>query len=357
MNIILLTQPSVYTAQNHFASEFFLSLQKQGHSLSIIKLSTKKLSIPKDTALLLSFNGNALEYAKKKQPMVSLLVDHPLHHLSRLQDKAYIHYAVCDSSQAYFLKSVLKHAKVHFLPLPGFISQSPSIPLLKKEKKIVFFGSYHPPEEVEKTWKRYPLFIKDLIYKCTRIVTDRYPIPIHTAAIELLSLMKYEDPKEVIRLTHLLAIESESFARSHLRFQCLKTLDTQETPVTIYGDGWEKTDFSYHTTHPGIPFVKTLEEIQKTTITLDISPFFPHGTHERVKCALVNNSFALTNSTSHMQELFFNQPHLHYYRYQDLNLLPELAYQLLTKLPPNSPPDLPIYSDDFTKKLLSLLFT
>ena len=352
-SIIILTTPCIYDAQKYFAASLALACQTEGYQAQCIELSQNASSIPANTDLLISFNGNGKEYSSPKRPLLSILVDHPLHHGPRLTDASHIHYTVCDRSHHFFLKKNYSSLQSHFLPLPGF--QAPENKKVKREKGLTFFGTFSPYNEIEIRWQKYPPFLKDLIYTCTRMVSDRYPLPCHKASAILLEQMHHKAPKEVQELRPLLSLEAEAYARNYLRFQCLKTLDDAGIPVDIYGNGWETCSFKHHNIKAALPFKETLSLMQTYKIVLNISPFFPHGSHERVASAILNGSFSLTNSSSYLKELYFTHPYIHYYNWQDLDQLPDIAHTLLHTRLPNSPPTLPITPNDFLNSLLQIV--
>ena len=119
-SIIILTTPCIYDAQKYFAASLVLACQKEGYQAQCIELSQNASSIPADTDLLISFNGNGKEYSSPKRPLLSILVDHPLHHGPRLTDASHIHYTVCDRSQHFFLKNIIVVYKVIFSLFQAF---------------------------------------------------------------------------------------------------------------------------------------------------------------------------------------------------------------------------------------------
>ena len=342
--IVLYKGISQYHAQDIFIDQLSNALNNLGNKSFIINLSsdhpqkTFNIFTANQCDLIFSFNGIFIDYLPtnlihilNKIPFITSLVDHPIHHLLRIQPhvRDLLTIGCCDTSHVEFVSNNLSyHTKNIFFPLAGCQCNSkeenPPRPL-----DIVFLGSFIDPSTIETQWQRFPFYIRQLLYKITDNVVNNHPIAIETSALYVLQSMGYEDIKEINKLLSILIYESETYIRSLLRKTCIEVLDKAGISINVYGNNWQPV-FKNVKIHPPVDFLQSLKIMQQAKIVLDISPMFPHGSHDRVFSAMLNGAVAITDFSTFYHQNFNLGEDLICYRWSNLEELPTIINELLS---------------------------
>jgi|GEM_PF-277501 hypothetical protein len=119
---------------------------------------------------------------------------------------------------------------------------------------------------------------------------------------------------------------------AYYREKMIAMLVNSGIPVTVYGYGWEQTDFFHN---PCFHYGKTIDQtecIQKmhqSKIVLNSMPWFKNGTHDRIFNAMLSHAVCVTDDSVYLKETFTDQKELVYYQLDAIDKLPEIVKKLL----------------------------
>lgn len=268
-------------------------------------------------SVIISFNNVGLGihidgqnyWAAKKVTFYNILVDHPLYYKNEIESFSFpgLFYVCIDQSHADFLKAVFPERRDSFLFLPhGGTCLNKSL-CQDKPTDILYIGSVPPPSDLNER-KNDELVDSFYTYAENYLKQEKYP-QFYKAVIDYIKALSLPLEREYIFLFMKLFVHYATCQTSLRRINLVKSLCDNGFHVTVYGHGiW--TDLSQE--YPPEIFdykgfispEKCVEEISRSKITLNDSPFFLYGAHERIFNGMYNGSVVLTNTSAYVESRF-----------------------------------------------------
>jgi hypothetical protein len=338
---------SQYNVHHVFVDQLALAITTLGHKSIVVDFTSPNLEeqaslafSQDDCAAIISFNAIGHDYYVKGEkynsfelPFFAILVDHPIKLWPRLKERKNSLIVSCiDHSHVNFVERYLYHHTAQtFLPHGGCQYSNINTDITARPIDIAFFGSITPPEKVKESWVRFPFYLQQLLDLFINNMIESHPTASDNAALYILQSMGYEDTKELQSLLPFLIYHGEEYLWSHMRLECIKTLDQANIPIHVYGKGWKDLEFQNIKVHPPVDFMQTLNLMQQSKIVLNCSPTLPEGSHERVFSSMLNGAVALTDNSKFYKENFLNNKNIVRYSWQELESLPDIINNLLAK--------------------------
>lgn len=170
---------------------------------------------------------------------------------------------------------------------------------------IVFIGSCYHPEKLKEKWeKEVSNEESKIILKATELLLNNKEIPLQEALI--LSWKESKVPLEEIDFLKLFSY-IDKYSKGLDRINLIKNIKNES--VHIFGSsfeddpssikGWEDllTGQKNVTFHKEVSYAEGLNILQKSKISLNSSPFFKNGSHERIFSGFAAGSLVITNRT------------------------------------------------------------
>lgn len=267
-------------------------------------------------------------------PFYNYLVDHPFYHHPGLSIPLKNYHAICiDEYHTAYAKKYYPHLKdVIFLPLGATKALLP-VPFEKKKESVLFLGTYNCSDCVYEEMKQLP---KDLYLENKQILEMMQAdtsLPQEAAYRRLLEergeeISDEEFAKRMNRLYY-----ADRYLRNYYREEAVKSLVKHKIPVTVMGNNWEqlKTKESpYFEIKPPVDFSMTFQMMAEYAVTLNVSPLFKAGAHDRIFSAMANETACLTDRNIYTDKNFENGKHMMLFSLDRMDELPDMAAELLT---------------------------
>jgi hypothetical protein len=320
MRIIVYQGGAQYNAFNRFAENLHKGFLALGHESEIINLveSAKKHHAPLMSALarkpnaIIAFNGIGAElmagktsiYEKFGVCYLELLLDHPAFHTSRIRHSprnAIL--GVVEQTHIDYLKKTAHTLPSFFSPHGGI--QHPNYESTDRPIDVLFLGTGLNPQKEQDEWKVFPIAYQDILHAAYEEFLKKpqaWDILIDQAARAY----------DIYMPTHLMAamiVQLEIVMRADYRLKVLKALDDAGIKVTIMGNGWEYAKFKNHELYPSAEYYDAMALMCKSRVSMNASPQFFTGTHERVFMAMLNGSLAFTSRSTYYDAHFTDGQH------------------------------------------------
>ena len=313
MRILLYKGGAQYNAMNRFAEKLGDGFTGMGHETEFVDLlaadKNRQLlidALARKPNLVVGFNGLGAElktadkrsvYEISGSEYLAILLDHPAFHTRRTAFSPGGAIAgVCDLSHIDYLKETWPGHPVFFAPHGGI--QSEEYKNTDRPIEILFCGTGLNPEKEREQWKEFPVSYRSMLMEAYEEFLKKPrawdSLLIHGAEKRHISLPR-----------HLLAamiVQLEMVMRAEYRTMVLKKFDEAGLKVIIMGNGWEHARFKHHELHPSVESNDALKLMCKSKISLNISPQFFTGTHERVFHSMLNGAVAVTTESRYYVE-------------------------------------------------------
>ena len=268
--------------------------------------------------LALGFNAMGQFYVNDKSvydmvafPHISWLVDHPVHHILRLElpvdpefRQAHVPdnfglIATIDRGHKQFIDtSLAQKYGCFFLPHGGCKARKESEQ--PRDLNIVFCGTGTSPDALRNTWKE--LDAEEL--KLLEIGVEMDGAEENLPTLELVAKLFTEQEQKPNRKLFMRIMQNvERYGRARERLQTLNILDDAGVKVEVFGKGWGFANFKNHNVHKELDFEEALEIFQRSKMSLNASSFFTDGAHERIFSSMLNGAIPLTNGSKYLDEL------------------------------------------------------
>lgn len=266
----------------------------------------------------LGINAMGQFYVKDKSiydlvafPHISWFVDHPVHHLNRLelpvedrfrQDHLADHYgfmAVVDEEHKTFIDASFGNEYgTFFLPHGG--CESKNFESQERSIDIIFCGTGFSPNLISDDWKKLSPNEQKLLNLAVEIDVKSDQLSVMQVVTKLFEEQNLQ-PDRNLFMSIMQRIERHSRARN--RMNILNQLDKAGVVVNIYGNKWEFANFKNHKLHKPVSFDESLDLLRKSKLSLNISSFFTNGSHERIFSSMLNGAVPLTNTSKYLNNL------------------------------------------------------
>lgn len=273
-------------------------------------------------------------------PYITALLDHPIYHMSRLNNNIKKFVVSClDHKHLRFLSE--EYDKNHFIIKSFFIPGGSESQLSKDENleefeknrqiQLLFTGSFRgiPKKEWQECENAAIVnLINDICdYVLANdyvLVEDAFEYVIKEKNIELA-----QEYRNKIKLYIMNVIKS--YIASYKRYVCLETLAKAEFPIDIYGTNWDEWSDKYKNVryHETGTVKNTLDILTKTKLCLNVNNSFVTGGHERVFNSMINGAPVITDKSLFYDKEFEEGKDILTYSWTQLSNLPEKVHKYL----------------------------
>lgn len=284
--------------------------------------------------------GNEAVYNIINVPYIAALVDHPIYHMSRLNNDIKKFIITClDYKHLNFLSE--QYNESHFIAKSFMTPGGSESKLNKKENleefernretRLLFTGSFRGIPKKE--WEGYQNktlanLINDI---CEYVLANEY------ALVEdgFEYIMKQNNiefaPEQKNKLKLYIMNVLNGYIASYKRYICLETLAKSEIPIDIYGSGWNEWKHNYKNVryHEVGTVENTLNILTKIKLCLNINNSFVAGGHERVFNSMINGAPVITDKSLFYDKEFEEGKDILNYSWADLDRLPEKVHKYL----------------------------
>jgi hypothetical protein len=298
---------------NRFAEKLGEGFASLGHEIEFVDLlaadKNKQLlidALARQPNMVVGFNGMGAElktvdkksvYEISGSEYLAILLDHPAFHTRRTAfAPAGAIAGVCDLSHMDYLQEVWPQHPIFFAPHGGI--QDEDYKNTDRPIDILFCGTGLDPNNERRQWQSFPASYHSML-------TEAYEGFMESPQAWDSLLLNAAQKRHLYLPRHLMAamiVQLEMVMRAEYRSLVLKKFDEAGLKVTIMGNGWEHAKFKHHELHKSIEYYDMLKLLCKSKTSLNISPQFFTGTHERVFHSMLNGCVAVTSESRYYIE-------------------------------------------------------
>lgn len=266
-------------------------------------------------------------------PYIHIILDHPLYHHDSLKVPLNNYHVIClDENHKHYIETYYPHIKsVHVMEMTGEMAFSEPIPLADRKFDLLFTGTYTPLSEIEAVIENYPSFIQNNALTMLQQMKHDPALTLEETLQRLAIATQDEVIQEYFPLHMKAYFSVDSYLRSYVREQVIRTLLDAGIPVTVCGEGWERFDTpdpSLLSIGGSFAFRDTFRLMAQSRIILNVMPWFKAGSHDRIYSSLLNGCVTLTDTTTFLEKELCADAFASY-RIDRLETLPELVQGLL----------------------------
>lgn len=317
-----ITNYNQYETKRHFVLELSRALEREGVETLILDFEDPLFRrMPKfcveqfSPDITLSFNSflpdadGLFLFDYLKIPHLSLLVDPAIYYMNMLVSP-YSIVSVVDQFDIDALKS-FGSDRAFFLPhgAPKELAEEKEV---EKEYDVVFIGSCYDYLSLQSLWRQS--LSKDqvsLIESAVEIFLNDNSTPLHAALAEAVNLIG-GFPKDMDFMQAMRYLDF--YTRGLDRIQLIRSL--KDVEVHIFGKsneydinpvrGWKEyfADMPNVKIHDPLIYADSIDILKKSKISLNSSPFFKNGSHERLFVPPLANTLVVSNDTLYTRKEF-----------------------------------------------------
>ena len=331
---------------DYISAQYMKAFQKLGHTVLIFDKTKFEESAEQliqwqihglDAAIIFNNIGFGMRLGTGESlwdlwhvPAFNLIVDHPMFYADTLDYAPHQGIVVCSDRYHvdYCNRFYPAVKKAIFLPTAGeCIKPFEELkPFRERSIDVLFIGSYKYSDQLASEY--------DDIDKYLEQELRSNPFRLFSDAVEsLLTADNVHCPTEKVKSL----IESKRFVDVNVaalfRKEIIGTLVNAGITVTVYGDGWEKTDIFHHPNfhyRGGISPEDGIALMEDAKIVLNQLAWFKAGASERIFEAMLQGAISLTDDSEYLRENFTDGEDIQFFSLKHLERLPELAHTLLT---------------------------
>jgi len=348
--LIFCSREICYYSADFFAARIADVLEEKGYQVIMQTLDTKddleeqlEQYMGKSYLAVLDFNSllprMELEDGRRyldtlDAPFYNYIVDHPFYHHPGLDIELERYHAICiDEDHCTYMKKYYPHIKsMPLIPL-GATKAIHYIPPEEKKEEILFIGTFNSSNAIYEQ-------IKDMHNDTVRLDILKM--------VELLSsdeTMSHEQAMKIILKDHgieltnrqmkehmNLVYSADRYLRNYFREKAVHTLIEAKIPVTVVGNGWEKSSFINHKffhAAEAVDFSMSFQKIAQYAVSLNVSPLFRAGAHDRIFAAMANQSVCITDTNRFMEQNFYDGKELSLFSFHQKDRFIDQARELL----------------------------
>lgn len=262
-------------------------------------------------------------------PCYNLLFDHPMYYFNTLDKSPAQGIVVCeDRNHAEYVKRFYPTVhKSFFLPSGGaeLHPGQPKIPIADRAIDILLVGAYKYDEK----------YVYDAVDET--VMDDLINNPHKTLEQAMEDYLKSVKP-DLSDAELKLMIQKHNHLDLNLtsmyRLEIIRVLAEAGITVSVYGDGWDKTDLFGHPhfdCHPAcISFEAGIALMEQSKIVLNQLTWFKDGCCERIFNAMLQKSVCVTDDSIYLKEQFTDEKDIVFYSLSELEKLPDIVGGLLS---------------------------
>ena len=343
--IILLKGQSQYGALRLHVDQLAMAFRARGQDVFIFDHSNDSLdrlvgALNAGCRAIVSFNGVGLDmeidnrpfYDVVGAPLATVIVDHPAHHLERLNAAGRrVAVNVIDRSHLDWLTEVFGHDRFQItglLPPGGNIEAPPTDNdvdsfIARRDIGLLFTGTYRG--EPARPWlKLASPFIRRVMDAAADLCLAADMLPVEQAMLQALDAFDVQVFGETRRQLWRLAASLTDYIHGIRRHQALCAVGEAGLPLSLYGRDWDPYLEAYpHVAYGGEgSFEETLSHLKRTRICLNTNTNFVAGAHERVFAAQRAGAAICTDISRFYETEYSDGEDILVYRWTRLDALP-----------------------------------
>lgn len=327
MRFALLKGQSQYGSLRLHADQLAKALAETGHEAAVVDLAAEDRQQRLNAALqpapdcVFAFGGVGVDLAGQAGSTydalgivyASMHVDHPLHHLARLQVPVRRNVGFfLDRSHVRFLEATGlagNFARLGFLP-PGAneLAEPPDLSdeaFARRDIPLLFTGTYRGPPRAY--WRDWPAGASKVVATAlvARMTADG-GLALLDALADVLAEMGAELSSELLRQLLPQLLPAQAFAEAYHRDAVLHALGGAGLPLHVWGNGWAPLVERYPSlVYGGVgSFAETLHTLRRARVVLNINNGFVAGGHERVFTAMCAGAAVFSDANPYYAEAF-----------------------------------------------------
>lgn len=333
--VILIKGQSNYNVLRYWIDALAIGFEKIGVEAIVLDVNNSInqqliTTLQMDVDAIISFNGLLIEQKEVLEkviqaPYIYLLIDHPIDHLSRIQNLregdilTLMDRHDVDNLEIFGLivnnLYMLPHAAIEL-----------SIEPCEKSIDILVSGSYSDmssyKEYINGQTPAIRAICEEVIENCLAD-TRKYYIEEFIKSFKKRGIsieLRLNESPEFIKMVY----DIGRYFYSINRLKVITALADVGLNVDIYGNNWDSSPMASYPNvhiHKSVNYWKTQELMRKSKIVLNFQALLRDGTHERVFAGMAARSVVVTNETPYLRELFKENEELIFYNFNDLNAM------------------------------------
>lgn len=338
--VTLIVNYNLYESKRHFALKLAEAMQRKGIETQIVDTQERSIdsSLIKeirafDPDFTCSFNtirplpDQVFLWDLLKIPHVSFLLDPALYSTNLTRSPYSILTCIDRSDPPAFQAMGFK--RIFFWPhaIEKDIHWDPKA---KSRYEVIFLGSCYDYESLRKAWqkenkKEWSLALDDAI---DIVLTENYRSLAEVLVTAWNARKLSLEGVDFMKMFYYL----DNYLKGRDRVELIRSID--DVPIHVFGKmmedepdfslGWEHYvgDRPNVTLHPPVSYAESLELLKQSKISLNSSPLFKNGTHERVFASFACGAFPVTSHSYCLEEYFKENEELLFYhpgKWKELN--------------------------------------
>ncbi len=306
-------------------------------------------ALSEPTQALVAMGGMALEvavpgrfFAEPHFALVSLYVDHPLHHVASLKEKVPRRAAFfLDRTHVAFMtgwSAGRNLAHIGFLP-PGANELDEPVDTSdeafeRRDIGLLFTGTYRG--EPRPGWLDWPASpARELVAETAERMAADARLPVMDALGAVLKRRQVKLSGDLLDGLVPLLSSAQLFAEAYHRHALLTLLGKAGVAVQVWGSGWEPIVERYRGfAFGGVgSFEETLHLLRRSRLVLNINNGFVAGGHERVFTAMCAGAAVVSDASRYYAEAFKEGAEIATFSWARPEQAPELIAKLQADLP------------------------
>jgi len=327
-----------------------------GHEAEVVDMANAdgarelEVALRKSPQCVFAFSGMGCELTGARGSVydaigavyASMHVDHPAHHLARLQTPIRRNVAFfLDRSHVRFVAAsplAQRFSSLAFLP-PGAneLAEPPDTSdeaFARREIPLMFTGTYRGPPA--SYWRDWPdgaskTIAEELVSRMTADAT----LPLLEALKSTLSGFGVELSAELFAQLLPQLRSPQFFAEAYHRDAALHAIGRACLPLHVWGNGWEPLAQRYPSfVYGGVgSFAETLHTLRRARVVLNINNGFVAGGHERVFTAMCAGAAVFSDANRYYEEAFKDGREIATFTWPKLAAMPEQLGALVDDVP------------------------
>ncbi|MCM1145651.1 MAG: glycosyltransferase [Clostridium sp.] len=261
-------------------------------------------------------------------PCFNLLVDHPVHYFDSLDKSPDYGVVICsDRNHVSYVKRFYPNVQnALFIPTAGveFHPDALKKPIINRSIDVLFIGSLKLTTDYA---------FDDLDHQVINYLLTHSEQTYEQALEKCLQAASIQLPDSELKEVMQNHRHVDIFISAYYRMEIIRRLVEAGITVTVYGEGWQNTDFyddPHFICHPGsVPFEDGLALMEDSKIVLNQMSWFKDGATERIFNAMLQGAVSLTDDSIYLREALTDGKDVVFYSLKGLDGLSAIVVDLL----------------------------
>ena len=286
-----------------------------------------------ETTDVIAFNNTGLDvwaqeknyWEVKKVKFHNIYVDPPIWYMQVLERNfTCMQVITVDANHKKFMDTYFPNYKAQFLPLAG-VKLPEAEEILYEDRKIdvLYVGARKQKMSMHPEFDFLQGHDKEVFYTVEQILLQ-YPFMIPEKAYDICMKQLGIELKREDALLCLRALQEQvvSEVRGYYQGKVIESLAAAGIHVDVYcKSGWEPVREKYPEyihLHDSVTPRQCMELMRDSKITLNIQPWFKHGSHDRIYNAMLNGAVCVSDTSDYLVKYFQNGRDIVYYELDDM---------------------------------------